>query len=750
MTLACFFLSLTLAAISVLAGGHLWGGLVLLLVVLFRVLTLKSRLVLIVTVIGGGLFGGWLWVHQERLSHRQLALGVKQVQSMKIRVQPDAIVLRGTGYYFVGQDMTSHDWVTVHGQLRSASEQMSLQAVDRPQTWQVTGEVTGLLPATNFNQFDAARYWFHRGIVRSVKLTAIDRRQASVQTIWQRWPDTWHHWRARLIHYCERLPSALSVYALGLFPGSKSSAFVEEMQGMKSLGLLHLFAISGLHVALFLGALEWLAVHGRLPREWWEWGLVASLPGYLILAGSGSGVLRACLMHGSRLMGKRLGFRLDRLTSWSLALVIGLVVNPGLLFELGGQLSYGLSLGLILWEHESLFWRQLGLTLLSLPGILTAFFQWHLLTVVANWLVVPLFPTVILPLTVVGTVSFPWFPRVSWACSRLLGGFDSLLRLVGQLPGNLLVGKPIWWVAWLWVVLTWHLFSRPVKARKMWVGILIVTYAGMFGWNHWPLTGEVAYFDVGQGDSILLREPFNRRVSLIDTGGRLAFPQPSWAKRVPKRYGAETTSINYLHSRGIHRIDDLYLTHHDTDHIGDLPAFLNQMQVTRILVPAGMEREPSWQRGLNLQGVQLLPIKVGMPLPVLVRHPYESAPAENGNSLALQTQAGGLNFLFMGDLDRPGEQKMMTADSQLQTDVLKLGHHGSKTASAPAFIQQLQPRLAIISAGRDNRYGHPNPETLTTLAQAHLPALSTQTSGMIRYVYRGERGQWQTKLGGRP
>lgn len=705
MPAAWFFFGLTLAAVSVTGGGHFWGGCGLLALILLRVISLKSRRVLCTVLIGGGLFGGWLWLQQQQLDRWRLAMGAKQTQALEIRVQPDAMVVRGTSYYFVGRDQTHHDWVTVHGQLRTPHEQTTLQNVDRAMLWRVTGEISGILPATNFNQFDAARYWSHRRIVRSVKVTAVNSRSPSGATIWQYWSDWWHHWRSQLIHYCERLPGALSVYALGLFPGNKSVAFADEMQGMQQLGLLHLFAISGLHVVLLLTVLEWLAVRLHLPREWWEWGLFVCLPGYLILAGGGSGVLRACLMHGSQLLGKRCGYRLDRLTGWSIALVVGLIVNPGLLFELGGQLSYGLSLGLILWARESLVWRQLGLTLLSLPGILTAFFQWHVLTLLANWLVVPLFPSVILPLTVVGTVCFSWFPRVSVACSWLLGSFDQGLRMVGRLPGNILFGKPVWWIAWLWVVLTWQLFSRPVRARRLWLIGLFVIYSGMYGWNHWPVTGEVAYFDVGQGDSILWREPFNRRVSLIDTGGRLAFPQPTWATRAPVRYGAERTSINYLHSRGIHRIDDLYLTHHDADHIGDLPAFIKQMQIKRLLVPAGMEQEPSWQRGLHLSGIRVQPIKVGVALPVVVRHPYESAPAENANSLALQTQAGGLNFLFMGDLDRPGEQKMMAADSQLRTDVLKLGHHGSKTASAPAFIQQLRPRLAIISAGRDNRYG---------------------------------------------
>lgn len=257
----------------------------------------------------------------------------------------------------------------------------------------------------------------------------------------------------------------------------------------------------------------------------------------------------------------------------------------------------------------------------------------------------------------------------------------------------------------------------------------------------------MAYFDVGQGDSILIREPGNRHVTMIDVGGRLAFPQPNWAPKIPPRYGAEMTSIAYLKSRGITHIDDLYLTHHDADHIGDLPAMLKNFRIERVWVSVGMMQEAAWQRTMaRYPQLRVRPLKVGTVSPLVVQHPFEVMPADNAGSLALQGTFGGLNFLFMGDLDQIGEQKILAAHPRLRTDVLKLGHHGSKTATAANFLTQVHPQVAIISAGRHNRYGHPSPETLQTLRQAQVPWLSTQQRGMIRYVYRGKRGTWQTKL----
>ncbi|WP_395409185.1 DNA internalization-related competence protein ComEC/Rec2 [Levilactobacillus lettrarii] len=745
-----FFMSLPVAALSVIMGGHPWAGALLLGVMLARVWTLRVRSIWVLTLVLLGLFGGLWGMRQATLTRRQLPFATPTLTNRTLRVQPDAVVLRGAAYYFVARDIVTGEGLTVRGAVKTADELQQLQHESHATVWRVSGQQQGILPATNFNQFDGAAYWRHRGIVKTLKITAITGRERAQSTLMSGFTDWGHHWRARLIQACERLPGALRVYALGLLPGTKAAESVAELQGMQRLGLLHLFAISGLHVALLLTAVEWLCVHLRLQREHWETGMLLGLPAYFILAGSGSGVLRACWMRGLQLTGKRLGWRLSTLDAWALAFLVGLAVNPGLLFELGSQLSYGLSLGLILLKDESKAWRQVGLTLLGLPSLLSGLFQWHSLTLLANWLVAPLFPIVILPVTLLGTAVFPWLPGVSRWCASLLKRLDDGLAWLATLPGNVPFGKPAWWVAWLWLAGTWWLFTRAPRQRRRWVWALLVSYVLVYGTIHLPLSGEVAYFDVGQGDSILLRTPFNRRISLIDTGGRLGFPQADWVPPTPTTYGAERTNINYLKSRGIDHVDDLYLTHHDADHIGDLPAFLQELRVKRLLVPAGMEAEPGWQRLLKNSAtpVKIEPIQVGSQVSLLVRHPYHAAPAENENSLALQGTFGGLNFLFMGDLDQAGEQKMLAADPQLRTDVLKLGHHGSKTASAPAFIAQLKPKWAIISAGRQNRYGHPNAETLTTLRQNQVPAVSTQTSGMIRYVYRGKHGYWQTKLKG--
>ena len=109
---------------------------------------------------------------------------------------------------------------------------------------------------------------------------------------------------------------------------------------------------------------------------------------------------------------------------------------------------------------------------------------------------------------------------------------------------------------------------------------------------------------------------------------------------------------------------------------------------------------------------------------------------------------GGKKFLFSGDLDRADERAVIKKYPSVQADIVKLGHHGSKTASDPQYLSRLHPQLAIISAGRQNRYGHPNQETIQTLKRIGCPFMSTQNRGMITYQYWGKRGSIITKLKG--
>ncbi|WP_268913833.1 ComEC/Rec2 family competence protein [Lentilactobacillus sp. SPB1-3] len=265
---------------------------------------------------------------------------------------------------------------------------------------------------------------------------------------------------------------------------------------------------------------------------------------------------------------------------------------------------------------------------------------------------------------------------------------------------------------------------------------------------HFPVSGEVTMIDVGQGDSFLIRQPFNRHITLIDTGGKIHFNQQSW-QRGCKKYQADRLGINYLKSIGINKIDEICVSHQDADHCGDLTAYLNQLGVGRVIVPLGMNNNPSFIKRLaeaNYPLSRLVAVSDHQDNEIFddlhVLHPFVSGNGENHDSMVILGTFGGQRWLFTGDLDQQGELDVIHRYPSLKADILKVGHHGSKTSSNSEFIRSIQPKVALISAGRQNRYHHPNDETMQILKAERVLILNSQNLGMVRYQYRHNSGKF--------
>lgn len=129
-----------------------------------------------------------------------------------------------------------------------------------------------------------------------------------------------------------------------------------------------------------------------------------------------------------------------------------------------------------------------------------------------------------------------------------------------------------------------------------------------------------------------------------------------------------------------------------------------------------------------------------------VQHPLESGTGENEDSVALLVNVGPKQLMMTGDLDQAGEERIIQNNQFRQVELLKLGHHGSKTSTAPSFVQVLKPHIGIVSAGVNNRFGHPNKETLVTAKQQGMMVFNTAESGMLQYRWRGNRDWWQAEI----
>ena len=244
------------------------------------------------------------------------------------------------------------------------------------------------------------------------------------------------------------------------------------------------------------------------------------------------------------------------------------------------------------------------------------------------------------------------------------------------------------------------------------------------------------------------QDKFNKETILIDTGGRLALPQESWQKP-QSQTNAEKTLIPYLESVGVSQIDQLILTHTDADHVGDFLNLADKIKIKEIWVSPGELTNNHFVQKLKKANIAIHISKVGDKIPIfdsalqVLSNGY-TGKGDNNDSIVTYGNFYHTKFLFTGDLEQEGEKELLKNYPKLKVDVLKVGHHGSKTSSSPDFIKEINPKLALISVGKENRYGHPNQETLETLKKYQIRILRTDQKGALKLMQINQQWRIQT------
>lgn len=726
---------MVMLAASAIYLNHLIGS-ILLGIWLLRIYRLKLPHFLVQNLFLLSAFGAVCALQQHVVQKRTLAPAENCM--IRLKIYPDNLHFDGDHFSGRAKVLKSHAPVLFYGCFKPSRDLNRLRKNRKTIIINANVKVNRLQKPTNFNQFDAKRYFKSLGITNSLQINQV----SQIRTINSLNVFNWiHNFRQGLLLKAQHLPNSLRLYTRGLLLGDSKVETDQELNGIKTLGLIHLFSISGFHVYYLMNCLELIFIYLHWTRERYRWIIIGFLPLYYLFAGASIGLLRSILMVEIGLHGRALKHHLGSLDVWSLALLLNLLIEPECLCQFGCQLSYALSLALI-YTRKYPFWKQtIFMNLISLPFILFNLYDWHCLTIAANLLILPMFSIVILPIVIGGVVVSSMLPGFSQLADHGIRIFDAVLNWLSLLPEDVYFGKPNCILLILTMLFTLLFIAHP---QKKGIFILAVFYGVMFVIIHFPLQGEVSYFDVGQGDSFLVREPFNRSVTVIDTGGKLNFGR---SQNEAVHYAAEGTSINYLKSIGIHRVDNLCLSHQDADHCGDVPAFLKDLKVKNLLIPEGMEKNHNFMRRIepNLGQTHLIPIKAGQHIPGLllnIYHPFVSGRGDNHDSMVLGGHIGDKDWLFMGDLDQAGENEIRRHYPNLSTNVLKLGHHGSKTASGEGFLNQVHPQIAIISAGRHNRYHHPDPEVVSRIQKDHIRIYNTQKDGMISYRFTTQHGKW--------
>ncbi|PIO83634.1 DNA internalization-related competence protein ComEC/Rec2 [Loigolactobacillus backii] len=730
------FVALIVVALSfVVFMGNLMSWLFLVVAIVRLIWTRQPKLIL-GTVIVCCFVGSFLGVEKQRPVKRP-------TNYQRILVWPDAFKLNGDSLQFEGKLADKTRVLAVY-YLQTKAEQAYFQHLTHPVILQVSGTCSRPEHATNQNEFDYATYLKQqRRINYIVQIEQIRQIQA------QKWSLVgWlHHARQVLSCRADRYPPLLRQYFKCLVLGIQTNSFQDTAQQFKRLGLIHLFSLSGLHVFYFVGLFSQLLLRLHLTKETRDWLLLLLLPAYVIFAGSSVSLIRAVSLCWLRVLNRRFSFQISALDCFGWVLLFNFAVQPYVLLGLGGQLSYLLSFLLLFLRDKNAVFKTLWLNLFSLPILLHHVYEWHYLLVLLNLLVMPLFSYAVLPLTLIGAGCFSFLPGFSWLINWGLAAFQTSLLYLARPQWMIVFGRLTGTITLILLILTAIMLTVSKKYRISMGLFLGSIYLTAFLLIHYPLVDRVIFFDIGQGDSILIESRLHKRITLIDTGGRLTFNQAGWRKQ-KRSARAERVTINYLKSRGIKRIDRICLSHQDADHIGDLAVLLEEMTVKEVAFPAGMENNPQFRHRIwpYRQQIKWRPLQTGAKIQVTpqeelqVLHPERPGLGTNEDSLVLYGQIGGKTWLFTGDLDAANEVTLCERQ-RLKADFLKAGHHGSRTASAQTFLETVQPERILISSGRNNRYGHPHSDVIQRYQDLQIPFYNTAENGMLLW---SSTDGWQT------
>jgi len=658
----------------------------------------------------------------------------------------------------------------------------------------VRGRLIQPTPARNPGGFDQRLYLATQDVEAVVRVKSLSRiRIAGVGGFpWLRAMD---RFRARLLASSRSyLPPPYDALFAGVLLGERRGIPRDLHDDFVRGGVVHVLVVSGANFALLAGVVYIVLRVVWMPlRAVYVATMLASLS-FAALVGFQPSVVRAGLVIALFLTARLLERDADAPNLLAVSAIIILIAKPVSLFDVGFQLSFGAATALVTLVPV---WNR------ALRNPLTRLRSTRAGRFVAQWVVQTIFATVAVQIVTAPIVAFH-FQRVQLAgvaanipvvllvagisvasfiaamvglVSHALGGFFGgavwlgftflipIVRFFARLPGAVvLVPRPNAFELVLYAGACAALF---VPGGMTWIrqrrARWITACVGAVGCVVWSLAIrppdgllEATFIDVGQGDSAFVRLP-NGSALLVDAG-----PRPEWTDFDT----GERVVVPYLLTRGVRHLDWIVQSHSDNDHAGGVPGVLDSLSVAELVglppgpVPLATDRatrESLVRRRVPSElgaGRILADVVVeGVPLRIAVVRPMSDGEIDysdddvNDDSLVLRIDYGAFSMLLPGDIENPVEDALVAErNTRLSATVLKVAHHGSKTSTGTAFLRRVQPRVAVVSAGRGNSYGHPSKEALDRLRQAGVKVFRTDRDGAVTIISDGRRCWIRTAL----
>lgn len=667
----------------------------------------------------------------------------------QIEIDGDLLKIEG----FIQEKEHNKQKIVAFYRIKTKEELRKWQAIDQCIVLLVSGQIETPLPKTNLNGFDYQNYLRQKGIYQLLQIEQIkDIKKKSFNL--KNLTSCLSILRKKAINYCNtHFLKETAIYFNLLLFGNKTNDFSQKQIMLTNLGVLHLFSLSGLHVAFFINKVRFFFLKLRFTHEQVFWLELLFYVFYSGITGGSISIIRVLCQSSIKSANHRFKLGFSQLDCWSLSLFVCLFFSPYLLFSAGGQFSFSLSF-LIIYIYPVVTrlkfrWLQpiyfsLLLSLATIPIIGISFFEWQATSSILTFLLLPFFKKFLLPAVSLSFISSFFLSEQYFQES--LEKFFVLLQTTFEWFGQntvftIVTGHFSSGVFLLSSLVILLVLDSLLKSSKKSLFLLVVLFL-LMNQKYFSIKGTLAFIDIGQGDSIFIQTPFHSENILIDTGGRVEIGKEDWAIRQKQKSNAENSLIPFLKSKGVKKMDKVFITHGHQDHFGDLMTLNEAIPIKKVYYPEGTEQKSRFHmiiQQLKKTGTKCYSILSDTSLDTAVQlkilAPKVKGTGENNDSLVLFSQIAGKKILFTGDLEKQGEKQLIDDFPNLKVDILKVGHHGSKTSSSASFIRTIQANEAIISCGRNNRFRHPNKETITTLQQNQMTVYQTKENGMVYYEW---------------
>lgn len=677
---------------------------------------------------------------------------------LNVDVQMDTIKISGDYLSFIGKELSTRQKVKCSYYLKTEEEKQYFEKCQNQIVLRCKFETQKIEETRNLHGFNQQHFFASQGIKNKLKINHIDAISNREINMLTHPVKSLQLLRRKGILCCEKIKAPLTRYYTNIFLfGYKSEEAGLEIKQWAHLGLIHIFSLSGMHLYFFLKVFRYCILRVGISHETEKILEYFCLLFFVVMSGFAIGIVRASLLTGVKQVNRKKNLRLSQSDCWSLTLGLHTLINPRVLLTVGGQFSYYLSFIIVMvcfnQSRQEKRWREnfklnVILSFLSLPLIWYYFYEWHLLSMVGSFILLPIFLTGVLPAV---TAHFFIFVTTGLDVSLILDFFLQPIQTLGLIATKIpclhfVVGKPPDLLMLVMISLQWWILYRIIVGytQKSLVLFAVIVFFSLSGFKYYNPFGIVTSVDVGQADAMLIVEPFHHRVYVVDVGGRREYEKDHWRQPKIKFEDADKALIPFLKSQGVSKIDNLFITHAHEDHCGNLQQIGQAFTIKELVTTEGTlcaqsfkpylkgfeHCQKTWRKGAQIKScfgtMQCL-------------YPMKKGDGGNDDSLVLKYSFGSQSLLLMGDLEVAGEQTLLqhTSPELLKCDILKSGHHGSKTSSTADFIEVASPDYAWISCGLQNRYGHPSPETLRTYLDYQIQTYRTDNQGMIYLKWLG-------------